>query len=74
MRLFHEYTVFHNDGLIEVTVVIWNGDSRKRYTYLLNSRYAFDKFVTWVRKVKTQGKALAVLNKFKVVYENNPDR
>ena len=62
MTLLHTSTVHQPDGLIEVNVYI----DRKEYTYILNSKFALRQFEKFYKRTGTHGKALAILNKFKV--------
>ncbi len=58
MRLTHEGTLKYSSGLIEVTVAV-----HKEYTFLLQSDYAYQKFVKELRHNK-HGAALNTLKKF----------
>lgn len=66
LRLITEKIYF--DGRIEIEVDIIN-KMTKRYTYILNSRYAHGKFQMHYN-VGRHGRALAILNKFKLEVTN----
>lgn len=68
MYLRHLSTVKEN-GVIEIEVAVINDEERKfkKYTYVLASQYAAEKFHSLYRRGKScHGKALAILNKFKI--------
>lgn len=59
MKLTHLQTTKYPDGLIEVIVTIFH----KTYVYLLQSEYAYQKFLKEVRHQK-YGTAINTLKKF----------
>ena len=70
MVLLHESTIRTPEGVFEITVHVVKNDKRKRYTYRLPSEYLKNKFINLYRNgEKTAGKALAVLNKNKLMSE-----
>jgi len=73
MYLIHESTVRWPEGLIDISVIIVNDDkSSKSYTYHLSSEWASRRFDTLYHKGRAvHGKALAVLNKFKIKEEKS---
>jgi hypothetical protein len=68
MYLIHESSIKHTNGIIEISVVVVNGKKDfKRYTYNLSSQKAAETFHLLYRKGnKCHGKALSILNKFKI--------
>ena len=58
MKVSHNGTVEHPSGLIDVTVTL-----HKKYIYVLQSDYAYQKFLKELRHNK-HGAALNVLKKF----------
>jgi hypothetical protein len=69
MYLIHKSSVKNPDGVVDIEVLIVNKEIKK-YTYHLSSEWAARKFHHLYRKGKaTHGKALAVLNKFKIKEE-----
>ena len=68
MYLIHESTIKHTNGVIEISVVVVNGKKNfKRYTYDVASQKAAETFHSLYRKgSKCHGKALSILNKFKI--------
>ena len=67
MYLVHESTIKTESGMYEVTVFIVHEDVWKKYTYLIPSDYAVSQFYKlYTSGRKMHGKALTVLNKFKV--------
>ncbi len=64
MKLIQEATIKHMDGMIEISVIIDNGNKKKSYTYFLSSEYLARSFENLYRK-NLHGKALAILNKAK---------
>jgi len=69
MYLILESTIKQIDGVIDICIVIVEPEKsrKKSYTYHLSSEYAVRKFSALYRKGrKFHGKALAVLNKFKI--------
>lgn len=69
MYLIHESTIKNYDGTIEISLYIVNEKARK-YTYVLSSEYAARQFHRLYRRKSTHGKALTILNKFKI--KENP--
>jgi hypothetical protein len=72
MYLIHESTIKNTDGTIEITVIAVNSDnnSMRKYVYNIASEYAADKFHNMYRRgKKLHGKALAILNKYKIKTE-----
>jgi hypothetical protein len=68
MELKHISTIKQPDGVVEVEVVVVNESNRvKRYTYYLSSEWGAREFHRFYRQGrKLHGKALAVLNAFKI--------
>jgi len=56
-------------GIIEIDILICKDDKENKYRYYLNSEYIFDKFLFLCKKYSTHGRALALLNKWKVKNE-----
>ena len=66
MYIIHEATIKQMNGIIEISVIIINKVART-YTYALPSQFAVDQFEYLYRKGrKLHGRALAILNKFKL--------
>jgi hypothetical protein len=55
-------------GIIEVDICICKNDKSKEYKYCLNSEYIFNRFLCHL-KYQAHGRALALLNKWKVKNE-----
>lgn len=66
MYLIHESTIKNYDGTIEIALYIVNDKVAKKYTYVLSSEWAARQFHRLYRRKSTHGKALSVLNKFKI--------
>ncbi len=69
MKLLHEATIKNTDGTIEITIWILNPEAEKKcrqYTYVVNSEWVAKKFLSLYKRKATHGKALALLNKFKI--------
>ena len=73
MYLLHESTIKNTNGVIEITVIIVNKPVNfKKYTYKIGSEYAARAFHNLYRKGrKLHGKALALLNEWKLEEERN---
>lgn len=54
-------------GIIEIDLLICKDDKENEYKYCLNSEYIFNKFLFLYKKYEMHGRALALLNKWKVV-------
>lgn len=66
MHLLHNATV-DQGGIIDIDIYIIDDAKQKRYIYRLDSEYAIRRFYQLYRKGKAfHGRALAVLNKFKI--------
>ena len=70
MKIIHRSTIKNVDGVIDIEILIVDDLKFKKYTYHLNSEYAARKFHT-LRRKGYHGRALNVLNKFKIKEENN---
>jgi len=71
MKIIHRSTIKNVDGVIDIDICIVDDLKFKKYTYHLGSEYAARKFHKLYRKSRsTHGKALAVLNKFKIRQED----
>lgn len=66
MYLIHKSTIEHPDGTFEIELLVVKKDKINKYTYTLASEYATRKFHQLYRRRETHGKALALLNKFKI--------
>lgn len=62
MKLLHLSTTKHVDGVYDIDVKI----DQKVYTYHIASDYAVKRFEGYARRSATFGRAVAVLNKWKV--------
>lgn len=70
MHLLHNATI-DQGGIIDIDIYIIDDAKQKRYVYRLDSEYAARRFHQLYRKGKAcHGRALAVLNKFKIKGEN----
>jgi hypothetical protein len=66
MYLVHKSTIQNPDGVVDIEVLIVNKEIKK-YTYHLSSEWAARKFHYLYQKGRTtHGRALALLNKFKI--------
>ena len=71
MHIQHNATIKNMDGVVDVDIYIIN-NTAKRYVYHLSSEFAAEKFHKLYRKGKLfHGKALAILNQFKIKEESN---
>jgi hypothetical protein len=71
MYLVHKSTIKNTDGVIDIDLLVVDGMKINSYTYHLSSDWAAEKFHKLYRKSRsTHGKALAVLNKFKIRQED----
>jgi len=68
MYLIHESTIKHTNGVIEINVVVVNGEKNfKRYTYDIPSQKAAETFHSlYLKGSKCHGKALSILNRSKI--------
>ena len=67
MYLQHIGTIKNTDGIIDIEISIVKGNKAKNYNYHLPSEYAAEKFHILYRKGRDfHGKALTILNKFKI--------
>lgn len=66
MYLIHLSTVKTNFGIYEITVVIVKENKKHIYTYLINSEFHSREFDKLYKRKRTHGKALAILNKYKI--------
>lgn len=62
MTLLHLSTIRQPDGLFEIDILI----DRRQYTYYISSSSVVDRFMTAYKRKATHGKAVAILNKFKL--------
>lgn len=70
MYLIHRGTIKNTDGVIDVEVSIVKDKKVNTYNYHLSSDHAAEKFHAFYRKGRDfHGKALAILNKFKIKEE-----
>jgi len=65
MKIIHQATIKNCDGVIDIDILIVDDLKFKKYTYHLNSEYAARKF-HMLRRKGYHGRALEVLNKFKI--------
>ena len=73
MYLVHKSTIKNTDGVIDIDICIVDDLKFKKYTYHLGSEYAARKFHTLYRKGH-HGRALVILNKFKIKEENHAEK
>lgn len=72
MYLIHESTIKNTDGVIDISVIVVSKltggyKKMKRYTYNVSSEFAARQFHSLYKKGrKLHGKALNVLNQFKL--------
>lgn len=72
MYLRHNATIQNMDGVVDIDLFIVNENTAKRYVYHLSSEFAAEKFQKLYNKGKRyHGKALTVLNQFKIKETNN---
>lgn len=66
LRLMEEYAINNYNGTISIGVIIIKGEFKKSYEYILPSMYSYNLFKKFYMRIKTHGKALNILNKFKI--------
>lgn len=75
MYLVHRSTIKNPDGVIDIDISIVDREKIHSYTYHLRSEWAVEKF-NWLYKKsrKTHGKALEILNQFKIKKEKENEK
>jgi hypothetical protein len=68
MKIIHRSTIKNNDGVIDIDILIVDDKKFRKYIYNLGSEFAARKFHSLYRK-RLYGRALNVLNKFKIKKE-----
>jgi len=66
LKLIEECAIKNYDGTISIGVIIIKGKFKKFYEYILPSIYSYELFKKSYKRIKTHGKALNILNKFKI--------
>ena len=73
MKIIHRSTIKNCDVVIDIDICIVDDLKFKKYTYRLGSEYAARKFHALYKK-GYHGRALVILNKFKIKEENHAEK